>query len=527
MNQKILGGIGVEFFEGRGISAETAARFGVYTGRKLFKPDPDNPHRRKFDRVDPDPAGNVLVFPTEEHGVVVAEEYRENKQDGDKDIWQRNGNKRTFWNCEVMDDPALADGHMPLIITEGRIDGLTSIDCGFPFTVSVPCGGPTVPMGRDPEDLDPLDVDKDAQGEFDYVFNNRQRLKVIKRFVLATDDDPVGKRLRAELVRRLLPSRCMFVEYPDGCKDLNAVRTKHGPEEVARVLNAAKPFPVHGVYTLSEFPDLPALQTYSTGWPLLDEYVRPFLGEIMFVLGIPGHGKSALVTNLAANFAEQYGWRIAMFAPEEPTVPHMRDKLRRVRMSSPVMRAKYGNALGDLDRDALREVDQWINDHFLFIASDPLGQGDDEVYLDWLIERAVDCVHRHAIRVLVVDPWNEVEQSRGPRESLTEYTGRALRLINRFRHNYGVMVIVLIHPTKEVGKDGKGRAPTPYDADGSAHWYNKADHFLIIHRENDFSDEAAIRIAKCKFEGTGQKGMIKMKFDREAGRYHRLDQVAA
>ena len=89
------------------------------------------------------------------------------------------------------------------------------------------------------------------------------------------------------------------------------------------------------------------------------------------------------------------------------------------------------------------------------------------------------------------------------------------------------MVIVLIHPTKEVGREGKARMPAPYDADGSSHWYNKADHFLIVHRENEASDEAMIRVAKAKFKGTGQKGMIKMKFDPEAGRYSRLDQVAA
>jgi twinkle protein len=527
MNQT-LGKIGAEFFESRAINAETAARFGVYTGKKLFKPDPENPRRRKFDRVVPDAAGNVLVFPTEERGQVVAEEYRENKPDGDKDIWQRNGNKRTFWNCDILDDTALVEGHMPLIITEGRIDGLTSIDCGFPFTVSVPCGGPTVPKGRDPEDLDPLDVTKDSQGEFDYVFNNRHRLKQIKRFVLATDDDPVGKRLRAELVRRLLPSRCSFVEYPEGCKDLNAVRMKHGPEEVARVLNNAKPFPVHGVYQLSDYPDLPPIQTYSTGWPLLDDYFKPFLGELIFVLGIPSHGKSAFTANLCANFAEQYGWRTAMFAPEEPTVPFMRDKLRGIRQSSPLVRAKWGDAIGDLDQAALRETDQWINDHFLFIASDPLGQADDDtIYLDWLLDRAVDCVYRYGIRVFVVDPWNEVEEQREPRENQTQYTGRALRLLNRFRHQYGVMVIVLIHPTKEVGREGKARMPAPYDADGSAQWYNKADHFLIVHRENEASDEALIRIAKAKFKGTGLKGMIKMKFDPQTGRYYRLDQVPA
>jgi twinkle protein len=95
-------------------------------------------------------------------------------------------------------------------------------------------------------------------------------------------------------------------------------------------------------------------------------------------------------------------------------------------------------------------------------------------------------------------------------------------MLNRFRHAYGVMVIVLIHPTKEVGRDGFARAPTPYDADGSAHWYNKADHFVIIHRPDDAKNEAVIRISKVKFEGTGEKGNVRLRFDRPSARFEML-----
>lgn len=506
MTAVILGQAGLIALEERGIGCETAVRFGIYTARKS---GPDG-------ETAPDPSGNIIAFPFVESGNIVNEKYRTLPW-ASRRMWQRAGGKRTFWNADALDDPALESGHMPLVITEGEIDALTAIDCGFPLTVSVPDGAPPVPKGRSPEELDPVDPAGESSGKFEYVWHNRDRLKRVKRFVLAVDSDAPGKRLAAELVRRLFASRCLFVEYPDGCKDLNEVRMRHGAEAVSAVINGAKPYPVHGLYRLNEFPDLPPIATMKTGWWTLDQHFKPFAGELIFLLGIPGHGKSAFATNLLANLSDQYGWRSALFCPEEPTVPHLREKLRRM----------YTRGYGlELDRAALSAADAWINDRFLFIAADPTGRADQDLYLDWILERAEDAVLRDGIKALLIDPWNEIEHARQPRETATEYTGRAIRMLNRFRHTHGVMVIVTIHPTKEVGREGKARAPTPYDADGSAHWFNKSDHFLVIHRPDDSSDEAVIRVSKVKFQGTGEKGNVRMRFNRAASRFETLDGAA-
>jgi twinkle protein len=132
-------------------------------------------------------------------------------------------------------------------------------------------------------------------------------------------------------VRRLSASRCLFVEYPPGTKDLNDVAVLHGKDAVAAVLNAAKPYPVRGLYRLSDYPEREALPTFSTGWWTLDKHVRLFAGEFMVVTGIPGHGKSTWVLNLLCNLALLHCWRAVLFSPEMPTVPHLRDKLRRIR----------------------------------------------------------------------------------------------------------------------------------------------------------------------------------------------------
>jgi twinkle protein len=307
---KTLGPIGVELFERRNISAETAARYGIYTAR-----------RQSDAIVIPASDGNVVVFPFVERGIVVNEKYRA----PGKKFWQLSGGRRTFWNSDALDDPALEAGHQSLVITEGEIDALTSIECGFPLSVSVPDGAPAVPEGEKPDELEPIDPGSEHAGKFEYLWINRDRLKQIKRFILATDSDRPGQRLRAELVRRLSPSRCMFVEYPPDCKDLNDVAMHHGKEAVAAVLNAAKPYPVRGLYRLSDYPDREVLPTFGTGWWTVDNHLRLFAGEFMVVTGIPGHGKSTWVLNLLCNLSVLYGWRAAVFSPEMPTVPHLRD----------------------------------------------------------------------------------------------------------------------------------------------------------------------------------------------------------
>lgn len=496
MTAKILGPIGCEAFERRGISIETATRFGVYTASN------------QDGHIIADTKGNVVVFPFEDNGAVVNEKYRA----PGKKFWQRAGGKRTFWNVTALDDPGLEDGRQSLIITEGELDALTAIECGFPLSVSVPDGAPAVAEGDDPENLQPLTPEQESAGKFEFLWNNRDRLKRVKRFILAVDSDAPGRRLAAELVRRLSASRCMFIAYPDGCKDLNDVLMQYGSERVAEVLNGARPYPVRGLYRLSEYPETGAVDTFSTGWEIVDRNLRLFAGEFMVVTGIPGHGKSTWVLNLLVNQGAYHGWKSAIFSPEMRTVPHLRDKLRRIRTG------KYGAASVSYD------ADEFIEKHFVFIDADPTGRIDEEFDLEWIIDRATDAVLRDGIRVLLIDPWNEIEHARRREETMTEYIARGIRALKRFARLYDVTVIVVAHPTKEVGKDGKGRAPTLYDIEGSAAWFNKCDHGIVIDRPDPTLNESVIRIAKVRFDETGEKGEVRMAFDRLTCRYSALDQ---
>jgi twinkle protein len=479
--------------EKRRLNPETAVRLGVHTGRKTDAGE-----------VVPDPEGNILVFPIEEYGETVGEKYR----GPNKTFWQKTGSKQAFINGDVLDDPSLYNGTYPLTIVEGEPDLMSAIDVGFPLTVSVPAGAPPPP--KEKKEDEPID---DTSGKFEFMWHRREQLKKIKRFIIAVDNDTNGKHLAEEMVRRLGAARCSFVTYPDGCKDLNDVLMKHGPDATRVVLEQAKPYPLKGVYSLADYPDKPPIKTFSTGWPIVDTLFTPFAPSFTVVTGLPGSGKSTWLMGLATNMADLHGWKWAVFSPELPVAPHLRDKMRRIFGGVPVE---------EMNQATLARVDAWINKHFVFIDFDVADEHDQDLTLEWLKDRAYDALMRFGIRGFIVDPWNEIEHAKERHESTTEYTNRALRLLIRFGRRHGMATFVVNHPTKEVGKDGKARVPTLYDCDGSAAWYNKPDFGIVVDRPDPNVDRNDVYVRKVRFEGTGNKGKVVLAFNRENSRFEQL-----
>lgn len=65
----------------------------------------------------------------------------------------------------------------------------------------------------------------------------------------------------------------------------------------------------------------------------------------------------------------------------------------------------------------------------------------------------------------------------------TEYVSQMLTKIKRFAQHYDVHVWFVAHPRQL--RDWKGEPPNLYDISGSAHFINKADNGIVIHRNRD------------------------------------------
>lgn len=503
LNEKI-----VSWLENRGISGETATRLGLYTGEQATNGDDK--------AIVPSERGNILVFPFIDGGKVVGEKYRA----AGKRFWQKPGARKTFFNADVLDDPALRSDQA-LVITEGEIDCLSAIEAGYPFVVSVPDGAPPA-RDKDgrlievPETT--ADVDPAQDEKYSFLLNNWDRLAPIKKIVLATDGDEPGRRLAAELVRRLGRVRCYFVTYPEtpvcndgkggkrACKDFNEVLLHFGAAEIVRMIAAAQPYPVSGVYKLSNFPPEPEFQAVTSGWGRLDNYLKLYYPAFMVVTGLAGAGKSTWANQLVANLAMVHSWSVAIASFEMRVRPYVTDTLAAVSIGKP------RNLWTWADRD---RANRWIEDKFVFIAPDPQ---DDALHgVDWLIERAEAAVIRHGVRVLLIDPWNEIDHMRRSDESMTDYTGRAIRALKTFGRRFDCLVIVVAHPTKSGAEKGPDRVSL-YDVSDSSHFSNKADLGVVIARKgnSEYDHLTEIMVKKVRYQpDAGRIGSVEVSFDPE------------
>lgn len=485
----------IQWLSERRISVEAATRLGVHSGTS------------EGGKVVPDDRGNVLVFPYVDRGQVVAEKYRGPA----KKFWQREGGKKTFYNADILDDPSLQNGRDALVICEGEMDCLAVISAGYPFAVSVPDGAPPVPDGSEPEDLTDTALLGDgdmATGKFAFLWNNRERLRKIRRFIVAGDADGPGRRLTAVLVRYLGAARCSRIEYPEGCKDANDVLMKLGESALMTRIVEAKDCPVRGIYDLTDFQD-EETKLYPIGIDGWAPRLKLFDGAFVVVTGPTNHGKTSFAMEIAANMARDHDWRIAVFSPEQRPV-EIRNLIRTLHTG------------GEWTFSLVERADAWMRKHFKLILGDPIavGERDEEVTLQWVLDRAEDAVLRHDINMLVIDPWNELEHARKPGESVTDYTGRAIREIKRFARQYGVLVMICVHPTKDFTRTGgKARSVTLYDCEGSAHWANKADIGLVVERAEEIPNGATVTIAKLRYKKYGLCGAYPMQFDSKSQRF--------
>lgn len=459
-NTRTLSEAHIRGLERRGLDPEIAARHGWHTIRAKF-------------------AGkDGLAIPIIREGRVINHEYR-GPRDGKKKIkLQDSGAPRAFWNEDVLRDDSV--GHLPVMICEGMMDGLSGAQVadGLVRTIAVTDG---------------------ARSNLDFFQEILPLLERVPRYILAGHRDADGQHLNQELARRLGAARCAWIDYPDGTKDLNEVLQEHGQEVTARIIDQARPYPIKGLYKLSEFPEV-NLEVRDTGWISLNPFIKLWTPELMVITGIPQHGKSKVALHMLMQQCELYGSRAAVFSAEVPIKPHVRAEMRRF----------HGGEHG--------AADDWIEENFNFILADPRDV-EEAATLKWIIEKAGDAVIRHGIDWLMIDPWNQVEHDRG-RDSIAEYQEKMFKLLNVFRWQFNCGVMICAHPTKGVlQKDGTIRVPTLYDIDGSAHWYNAPDHGVVVDRPNSSGNDVRFIVKKSRFFQSGVVGEAWLQFDSERGRY--------
>lgn len=405
----------------------------------------------------------------------------------EKDHRMDPGAPLALWNADCLSDPKVRDGQAPVVITEGEWDAMAVIQSGCPFAVSVPAGAPSTPT-----------ADLDSAKRYEWVDRHANELAGVKEFVIAADSDQAGYNLRADLVALLGADRCRFVDYPFPCKDMNEVLVEYGAEKVAECIFTAKPFPVQGLYRLDDFPEKGEVRAYPIGVPAIDEMIKIVPGTLTVLTGFANMGKSTLMNAIIASAMRDFPVCVASF--ETDVKPILRDGLRM---------AIAGCSKHDLDKIDLSKIDAGIAERLLIISQTV--DEDMEMDLDKFLSLCRVAVVRHGVKMIVLDPWNELEHKRRRDESETEYIGRAIRAIKRFAKQNDVAFWLVAHPAKPV--PGLKTIPGLYDISGSANFANKADYGLTYHRTSFDKNEAKIIVNKVRMGLPGRRGEATVTFD--------------
>lgn len=513
-----LKGSAKRWLESRGISGDAIERLQVSSAMKLM------PQRQVYGSHPT----MTLAFPYFEDGKIVDCKFRTDR----KDFAHSHGARKILYNLDSLIGKEVA------VILEGEIDVLSAVTAGvdeWAGVVSLPDGAPEKIRDDELEQMDKRPDPETDSARYQPLWHAMDKHPQVKRWILAGDGDTAGLALRQQIARRIGKEKCAIADWPsiNDCemKDANEILANEGAQVLRECIENAHPYPISGLYRVSEFTRqveqlylMGRPRTTSTGWKKLDNILKIPDSALMVVTGVPGQGKSEFVDSLCTNLARNEDWMIAFCSmenrPGDDHIPKLIQKFAR--------KPFFQNDLTS-PRVSREEIDQamaWAEKHFVFLAP---GEKDN-VTIDWILERAQRAVNMFGIRMLVIDPYNEVERTGADKE--VDYLSQMLGKVKAFNKRNGVVTTFVAHPTKmQRDRNGVIMKPSLYDIAAGAHWFNKMDIGIIVDREWDEfesldgkkrayrSKRTAIDVRKVRFNWIGRPGTVTLSYDEERSEY--------
>ena len=402
------------------------------------------------------------------------------------------------YNLDSIENKAFKEGEeRHCFITEGEMDTLTLIECGYEHAISAPAGGGNT-------NLEFLDDFIDSHfDQLDYIY-------------ICVDNDNVGMGFRHELIRRFGEDRCRIIDYPSPCKDINEVLMKYGKDAVKKCVENYTELRPDGIQELvdveSSLDDIfhNGLQKGATvGIPSVDKIVSFKTGMLNVVTGVPSHGKTYLLNYLLIKLNLIHDWKVAFFSPEfYPVSLHI----------SQVIETMGGQRFSaqNYNYKTYEAMKSYMCKNFFFI--DP-----NDTDIGSVLDRAKYLIRKKGIKVLVIDPFNALTDKERKSVKQDEYISEFLQKLRWFARKFDVAIFLVMHPVKQKKLDN-GLYPVCdlYDCKGASEIFDKADMGITVWR-NHLEDYAEMHITKIKFRHLGEKGKASFKFNTRNGRYVEID----
>ena len=386
---------------------------------------------------------------------------------------------------------------------EGENDKLAMYEAGIKNVVSCP-SGTQLSLTEKAEFLETGEFNDDNVLNLEYIDNSFEQIKHIKKWKIFTDDDPPGKKLKRELIRRFGAENCEVVADYEGCNDSNEFLIEKGKIALAKIKTI--PVPLDGVFSIHDEWDyiLDIKENgYKTGKgidiPSYDKHYKYRLGEIEAFTGHPNLGKTTVMIWEKVLTAVMFGWKYAIYSPENYPAGEFYISL---------IECYLGKDIGYSSNDEMLRARDFIADHFFVIDWD---DEDALVTPDMVIEKTKELIKRKGVNGLLIDPWNDLYHKLDKGENKEDYLLRVLSKMRRFKRKYNIRLIINAHPTSESQRriedhpeQGKRQAVAHYrDISGGSAFGNRIDNGRAVHR--NIGDElyfktTELHIQKVKFQ---------------------------
>lgn len=221
-------------------------------------------------------------------------------------------------------------------------------------------------------------------------------------------------------------------------------------------------------------------------------------------------GKSEWLDSLCLNMVEQHDWKIMVYSPENNPLSYHLKKMTEKLTGKPF--DGLWNGRGNVTEEDLSKAQKIFKDHFTFINCQIKGASVEEIINTIVLKSQVS-----EVNMVVIDPWNKVENAVSGEYKETIHIGRCLSKLQLVARQHNISIWIVAHPAKPTKRQDGSYAPvTLYDISGSAHWYNMTDNAFVLHRgwEDKVGDEnlTETRIAKIKDRRYGKCGEHKFRF---------------
>lgn len=453
------------FFAKRGVSEDTVAQHGVYA-------------RAVDDK-------GAMVWPWRSGADALV--HRSTRVAG---AWQdESGGAPVLYNEAA--GLAAVELKADILFAGDELEAMAWTEAGFAHVLALPRRNPGAALGRVAD-----------------------RLDQVQRFNISPT---VAPERREELARRLGRHRVWVVEIEGGLLP-HELLVAAGRDALVRCVNNAEPYPIDGSQVvrpgmLQALRDRPPIPTMTTGIPALDDEMRiPTEGRLIVITGVPGHGKSSLLSNIVVHTARMYNRRWGIYSPEMSPWQEYIGLLAQILGGKPLRASRRYPKHPPLTADDIRHAEAFFRSRVVMFEHDSEDKAPD---LDWLLNLARVEVLRRGLTDIAIDPWTEIEVAGdGSRDNGVQALKSALQRIVAFGKRHSVNMWVVAHPTKLIPPKPGAAIPPPgfYDIAGGAQWFNKTTLGLTVHINDAGGSEVYMR--KVRFTRLGRRnGVAKLEFD--------------